>query len=83
MALVAADTDGFLMLSILLTGFIYGALAGVISTLLMGLAAGDQEYLPPPGLLCVIGCLKPRSEHMDSLIPLPHMSPASPQVDSD
>ena len=42
--MAAADTDGFLMLSILLTGFIYGALAGVISTLLMGLAAGDQEY---------------------------------------
>lgn len=35
---------GFLMLSILITGFIYGALAGVISTLLMGLAAGDQEF---------------------------------------
>ena len=35
---------GFLMAAILITGFIYGALAGVISTLLMGLAAGDQEY---------------------------------------
>jgi hypothetical protein len=35
---------GFLLMSILVTGFIYGALAGVISTLLMGLAAGDQEF---------------------------------------
>ena len=35
---------GFLMFSILVTGFIYGALAGVISTLLIGMAAGDQEF---------------------------------------
>ena len=35
---------GFLMMSILITGFIYGALAGVISTLLMGLASGTHAY---------------------------------------
>lgn len=27
-----------------MSGFIYGALAGVISTLMMGMAAGDQDY---------------------------------------
>ena len=30
--------------SILMSGVIYGALAGVISTLMMGMAAGDQDY---------------------------------------
>ena len=34
----------FCLISILFTGFIYGSLAGVMSTLMMGLAAGDQEY---------------------------------------
>lgn len=30
--------------SVLVSAVMYGAMAGVISTLLMGLAAGDQEY---------------------------------------
>ena len=34
----------FCLLSILFAGFIYGSLAGLISTLMMGVAAGDQEY---------------------------------------